>query len=177
LQAHDESYHELTNSGISRELLDRMPVLQLALLGRWKRYQADRDDLYKWAAISHSPARDRALQKQHEIHRRTETTSAPFGIFLPALGAMNQAQLRQHRFLSVLRAIEALRLYARRHGKWPETLSDISEVPVPDDPVTNNPFVYRTSGKNATLVMVRHRLGADMEYEYILRLREDAAKN
>jgi hypothetical protein len=173
LQAFDESYRELSDSGMSKELLDRMPVLQVALLGRWRRFQVDRDDLYKWAAITHGPARDKALQMQHEIHRRTETTSAPFGTFLPALGAMNQAQLRQHRFLSVLRTIEALRLHAARHGKWPAALADVREVPVPDDPVTNSPFVYQTSGNNATLVMPRHRLGADLEYEYRLRLRDE----
>jgi len=112
------------------------------------------------------------LQKQHEIHRRTEVSSAPFGTFLPALGAMNQAQLRQHRFLSVLRTIEALRLHAARHDKWPQSLADIREVPVPDDPVTNSPFVYSTNGNNATLVMVEHRLGSGIEYEYRLRLRD-----
>ena len=100
----------------------------------------------------------------------------PFSDFLPALGPMYQMQLRQFRFISVLRAIEAMRLYAVRHGKWPEALADIREVPVPNDPVTNSPFVYRVNGRDAVLTMVRHRLGSDMEYEYRLRLRDDSSK-
>jgi hypothetical protein len=177
LQAHDESYHELMNFGISRELLDRMPVLQVALLGRWQRYQQVRDDLYKWAALAYGPDRELVLREQSEIHQQTRESVAPFHMFLPPLGPMYRAQLRQHRFLSVLRAIEALRLYASRHGKWPESLAEIKEVPVPYDPVTNSPFAYTTSGNNAALVLVRHRLGADMQYEYRLRLRGEEKSN
>lgn len=172
LQAYDESYHELTASGFSAELLDKMPVLQVALLGRWQRYQSIRDDLYKWAALAYGADRDLALRKQNEIHQLARKTTGPFDAFLPPLGAMYQAQLRQHRFLSVLRAIEALRLYAARHGKWPETLADVREVPVPHDPVTNAPFVYQASDNNATLIMVEHRLSSGMKYEYRLRLRD-----
>jgi hypothetical protein len=173
LQAYDESYRELTASGFSAELLDQMPVLQVALLGRWQRYQAIRDDLYKWAALAYVVDRDLALRKQNEIHQVARKTAVPFDAFLPPLGATYQARLRQHRFLSVLRAIEALRLYAARHGKWPEALADVRDVPVPHDPVTNAPFVYQASDNNATLIMVEHRLSSGMEYEYRLRLRAE----
>jgi hypothetical protein len=172
LQAYGASYRELAAAGFSEELLGKMPVLQVALLGRWKRYQVLRDDLYKWSAIAYGPNRELALRKLDEIRSESRQTTVPFDAFLPALRAMYQAQLRQHRFLSVLRAIEALRIHAARHGKWPETLADVTEVPVPNDPVTNSPFVYSKSGNNATLIMVEHRLGSGIEYEYHLRLRE-----
>jgi tetratricopeptide (TPR) repeat protein len=172
LQAYDESHYELTTSGVSRELLDRMPVLQVALLGRWRRYQEARDDLYKWAAIAYGPGRELALRKQDEIRQKSRNSTVPFNAFLPPLRPMYQAQLRQHRFFSVLRAIEAMRMYAARHGKWPAALSDVHEVPVPNDPTTGAPFVYQISGNNAILTMVEHRLSSGMEYEYRLRLRE-----
>jgi hypothetical protein len=173
LQAYDESYRELSETGFSKELLDRMPALQVALLGRWQRYQHARDDLYKWAVLAYGPARELALRKQNETLQKVDQTVAPFDVFLPALAPMYRAQLRQHRFLSALRAIEALRLYAARHGRWPEALADIRDVPVPDDPVTNAPFVYQASDNNATLILVEHRLGSGMEYEYRLRLRDE----
>jgi hypothetical protein len=173
LQAYDESFRELTESGFSAELLEKMPVLQVALLGRWHRYQALRDDLYKWAAIVYGADRDLVLREQNEIHQKARKTAVPFDSFLPPLGAMFQAQLRHQRFLSVLRAIEALRLYAARHGKWPESLADVREAPVPDDPITKSPFVYSASGNNATLIAVEHRLSSGMEYEYRLRLRDE----
>ncbi|MEX2137681.1 MAG: hypothetical protein WD894_00355 [Pirellulales bacterium] len=172
VQTYDEGYRELVAAGHSRELLDQMPVLQVALLARWKRYENARDDLYKWTAVVYGPAREVALTNLREIYRRTESSSAPFWTFMPPLSAMYQAQLRQHRFLSVLRAIEALRLHAARYGEFPTALAEIREVPVLDDPVTKAPFVYSGGGKTATLKMVRHELGADLEYEYRLRLRE-----
>jgi hypothetical protein len=172
LQAYDESVHELTAAGFSVDLLEKMPVLQVALLGRWHRYQALRDDLYKWAALAYSADRDLALRKQNEIHGLARKTTAPFDAFLPPLRPMFQAQLRQYRFLSVLRAIEALRLHAARHGKWPTALADVREVPVPIDPTTGAPFVYQASGNYATLIMVEHRLSSGLQYEYRLRLRD-----
>jgi hypothetical protein len=172
LQAYDESYRELTAAGFSVALLDKMPVLQVALLGRWHRYQTIRDDLYKWAAVAYGADRDVALRKQSEIHGQARKKTAPFDAFLPPLRPMFQAQLRQYRFLSVLRAIEALRLYAARHGKWPDSLADVRDVPVPIDPTTGAPFVYHVNGNSATLTMVEHRLSSGLQYEYRLRLRE-----
>jgi hypothetical protein len=171
LQAYDESYRELSETGFSKDRLDHMPALQVALLGRWQRFQLTRDDLYKWAALAYGPDRELALREQSEILAESDDTVAPFNVFLPALGPMYRAQLRQHRFLSALRAIEALRLYAARHGKWPMSLADVKEVPVPNDPVTDSPIVYTASGNDATLVLARHPLGADIQYEYRLRLR------
>src|SRR5262249_15731723 len=40
------------------------------------------------------------------------------------------------------RAIEALRMYAAEHGKWPQRLEDVTEAPVPEDPFTAKPFQY-----------------------------------
>ena len=53
------------------------------------------------------------------------------------------------RRVTALQCIEALRLYAGSHdGKFPDQLSDVTEVTVPDDPVTKKPFsYYRTSSK------------------------------
>ena len=45
-----------------------------------------------------------------------------------------------------------MRLYAGTHeGKFPEKLSDITEVTVPNDPVTKKPFSYNRTGSNAVL--------------------------
>ena len=59
---------------------------------------------------------------------------------------------RIEREIAVLRVLEALRIFGARHeGKLPEQLSDITEVPVPNDPVTGEPFVYLRDGQTATL--------------------------
>ena len=59
---------------------------------------------------------------------------------------------RLQRDVAALQCIEAIRLYAAAHGgKFPNQLSDITDVPVPDNPATGKPFVYRRSGSKATL--------------------------
>jgi hypothetical protein len=51
-----------------------------------------------------------------------------------------------------LRVIEALRMYAADHdGALPAKLADIEEVPVPTNPATGKPFVYRLDGAKAIL--------------------------
>jgi hypothetical protein len=45
-----------------------------------------------------------------------------------------------------------MRLYAAAHeGKFPKQLSDIALVPVPDDPVAEEAFIYTRTGDKAVL--------------------------
>jgi hypothetical protein len=56
------------------------------------------------------------------------------------------------RKIAALQCIEVLRLYAGSHdGKLPENLSDVTEVKIPDDPVTQKPFSYKSTGSEAVL--------------------------
>ena len=56
------------------------------------------------------------------------------------------------RKIAALQCIEALRLYAGTHdGKFPEKLDDVTEVKIPDDPVTKKPFSYKSTGSEAVL--------------------------
>ena len=53
---------------------------------------------------------------------------------------------------TALQIIEALRLYAGKHeGKFPEKLSDITNMEIPNDPVTKKPFEYKSTGSEAIL--------------------------
>jgi hypothetical protein len=59
---------------------------------------------------------------------------------------------RLERHIAALQCIEALRLYAGKHdGKFPDKISDITEVTTPDDPVTKKPFSYNRTGSEAVL--------------------------
>lgn len=56
------------------------------------------------------------------------------------------------RQVAALQCIEALRLYAGAHnGTFPNELTDITEVPVFDDPVEQKPFVYHRTGSKVAL--------------------------
>jgi hypothetical protein len=72
-----------------------------------------------------------------------------------------------------MRVIEALRIYAARHGKrWPAKLSDIKDVPVPVDPQTGAEFPYRVEGERAVLDLPPPPgMGAESGKRYVLTIR------
>jgi hypothetical protein len=77
----------------------------------------------------------------------------PFAMsLLPAMQAARTAQVKQDRDIAAFRVIEALRMYAADHaGSLPAKLDEIRAVPVPLNPATGKPFVYRLDGKVAVL--------------------------
>jgi len=78
------------------------------------------------------------------------------------------------RKIAALQSIEALRHYAASHnGKFPNELSDVTEVPVPIDPVTQKPFIYRRAGSKAALEAAASK-GAKAKdaMRYLLNLKE-----
>ena len=68
----------------------------------------------------------------------------PFAsLLLPASTAAKEAETRLQWVMAGLRILEAMRLYAADHGgRWPDRLSDITEVPVPVNPYDGKPFLY-----------------------------------
>jgi hypothetical protein len=73
-------------------------------------------------------------------------------LFMPATQAAREAQVRLDRTIASLRVIEALRMYAANHDrKLPERLDAITEVPIPLNPATGQPFIYRLEGETAVL--------------------------
>jgi hypothetical protein len=60
------------------------------------------------------------------------------------------AQARLDRRVAALRVVEAIRMYAAtKGGALPESLDNITDVPVPLDPVTGKPFGYHLEGGRA----------------------------
>jgi len=59
---------------------------------------------------------------------------------------------RADRQLALLRIEEAIRLYAQAHsGQLPDSLDKIDAVPIPVDPMTGKPFLYRLQGDSAVV--------------------------
>jgi hypothetical protein len=70
---------------------------------------------------------------------------------LPGQYNVRRIQARLEQRFALLRAVEALRMYADEHDNaFPAQLADCS-VPVPDDPFTGKPFRYERQGKTAHL--------------------------
>ncbi len=70
-----------------------------------------------------------------------ESSNPLFTLVAPALLKTRWASVRLERQLAGLRGAEALRLYTAAHkGKVPAKWSDITEAPLPIDPVTGKGF-------------------------------------
>ena len=69
-------------------------------------------------------------------------------------GKVHLLMKRLDRHVAALKCIEAIRLYTAAHnGKFPDQLSDITQVPVPHDPVTHKAVIYTRTGAKAVLEM------------------------
>jgi hypothetical protein len=73
-------------------------------------------------------------------------------MLLPAVSAAKAAEARIERDIAILRVFEAIRLYGAAHGgKLPDKLSDIAEVPIPNDPMNGTAFIYHRIHDTAIL--------------------------
>ncbi|HVX12015.1 MAG TPA: hypothetical protein VHC22_12600 [Pirellulales bacterium] len=144
----------LVDQGRAQDEVEAMPVAQVMVLYTLDTYDALRDDLFKWLGLPYWQAYEH-LRKHDELLRQAslEREILPLArTVLPAIGGVAFAQARSERSICLARIIEALRLYAAAHeGRLPAQLADVTEVPIPRDPVTGGEFLYSLSGDAAVL--------------------------
>lgn len=154
IQGYPRAKRELIAAGRLSEQVEAMPVAQVLLLHTVRTYDDLRDNQFKWMGLPFWQAHggmQRASERLGAESRRREIIPLA-GTFLPAVQSVSHAQARGDRNIAMLRAIEALRLYAAAHdGRLPQQLDDISEVPVPHDPLSGGPFIYESSENTAVL--------------------------
>jgi hypothetical protein len=149
----------LIEQGMDRQLVEQMAVGQVMAIYTERLYQQFASDLEKLWYMPYSEMRTRAKQIDDALRDARFFGPNPnrevLGIatfVLPAMQAAREAQVRLDRDLAALRVIEALRMYAASHnGNLPESLDDVSEVPIPLNPATGQPFLYRLQGATAIL--------------------------
>jgi hypothetical protein len=156
-QVHPQSRRTLLARGWEPRDIDALPVIQTWFLAETVTYDRIYEDLVKWTALPYPqalPAINRVLRRldpEGTAPLRSGGRSLAY-LLLPAVGKVLTAPALLQREVDALRCVEALRLYAAAHdGKLPAELKDITEVPVPEDPVTGKPFEYRLSDGTATL--------------------------
>jgi len=96
---------------------------------------------------------------------------------LEDLDTRERAHLLMNRLdchVAALQCVEAIRLYAGAHdGKFPNELSSITEISVPNDLVMQKPFVYRRTGSNAVLEATAPKGAKERDaMRYELKLKE-----
>jgi hypothetical protein len=166
-----EARKYLIESGFSAAKLDRMPILQMALLYRWRQFEIVRDDCFKSLYLPESELRTETVRSDKAVKTAVQKGEGqPFTSLLPAVHAANYARMRSQRQTNLLRIVEALRMYAAEYGKWPAALDEIKAAPVPRDPYTDKPFEYTVKDGVAVLSSTHLGGGSGSErYELTLR--------
>ncbi len=154
LQGYPRAKQYLLEHGRSAAEVEAMPVAQVILLYTMDVYDELRDDQFKWMFLPYAEASkgmeqaDRRLKEAVAAHREVIPIAA---LLLPAMQAAKGAETRINWHVAQLRVLEALRLYAAAHGRLPDRLSEITEVPIPANPYDGKPFTYRRDGDKADL--------------------------
>ena len=105
----------------------------------------------KWL---HLPLGERRYDKARAIVEEYEDDypSNPILIVVPAIDSIVRKIDFSVRMIEVHRVLEAVRLHAAENdGGLPESLDEIEAVPVPDDPVTREPFNYEREGDTVVI--------------------------
>jgi hypothetical protein len=153
---HDRAKKALIAQGRPADKVEAMPHLQAGMLHAFMEYDAVMDEMLHWQGQPHWQAIPKLEEMQRKLRRVTLDPETPAlslaRELLPFVPRLMYARVRLDRTIAQLRCLEALRLYAASHeGKLPARLADVTEVPIPVDPATGQPFVYQVSGDGATL--------------------------
>jgi hypothetical protein len=176
LHAYPRAKRLLVERGHSPDEVEAMPAPQVILLAEMQNYDELRDDVFKWLSLPYPQASRGARNAEENLVKlwRSGQEIIPIaGALLPAVQSAKTAEVRIDREIALLRTLEALRLYgAANRGRLPGSLDDITQVPVPLDPVRGEPFYYRRYGNTAFLEVVdspgpmRHWDGVRYEIEF-----------
>jgi hypothetical protein len=146
----------LRRHGWTDEQINALPVLQAVMLYEVADYDRLFDEYFKWVGQPYHVQRRGIDQAERDLKEMVARIGAPGlslpGLLLPAVHKVTEASVKLDRRICALRCVEAIRLYSAAHGgQLPATLSAITEVPIPGDPMTGQPFQYDLSGGTATL--------------------------
>jgi len=110
---------------------------------------------FKWTYLPYWQAR-KGMEDYDKYYRSRENhvdiMVNPFLAMMPAIQRVTFLRERLRRHYAMLRTIEAIRMYAADHGgELPQSLDDITAVPIPLDPLRGKPFIYQATGSKAVL--------------------------
>jgi hypothetical protein len=143
----------LIEQGRTPAEVEAMPVPQVVSIYTMQVYDELRDEIFKWFFVPYPEAREGMQAAETALRESRHREVVPVAqLLLPAIQNVKLAEARNERNFAMLRVIEALRLHAAAHdGRLPQALGEITQVPVPRDPVTGGPFMYTSSGNGAML--------------------------
>jgi hypothetical protein len=150
---HSRAKADLVSYGWPNEQVEKMATAQVILLHIGQTYEIMRDDLFKWFHIPYWQAETGTDVAEDSLSKMRGREILPLAsLLLPALSAARLAVTRLDREIAAMQTVEALRFYAAKNdGKLPARLEDITDIPVPIDPITGRLFDYKLQGRSITL--------------------------
>lgn len=154
---HPNARKALLAMGRSEPEVNAMPAAQIVLLESLLKFKSIRDEMFVWFNVPYPEARIGLTRSDEKIRRmRAEGAGDVFQgglmMLLPAVQKVHFSSFRTERRTAQLRVIEALRMHAAEKGQFPEKLSEITTVPIPEDPITGRPFEYERSSDGKALL-------------------------
>jgi hypothetical protein len=156
-QMHAEAKKFLLEQGRKEEVVEKMPMIQAVLIYQLDEHDRFLEDIIKLQSLPYYEARPRRaeLDAKFKVQMAKHGGIGPLtlaGLFVPAVEKVNAAQVRIERKIAALRCVEAVRMYAAVHeGKPPAKLDASKEAPIPSDPFTGKPFIYKTEENKAII--------------------------
>jgi len=146
----------LARKGYSQERIEALPAAQTVLIYQKQEYLEMLDNMFKWFEIPYYQAQPHLQKAQKRLNNHFNTKGIKANFFctlIPALSRIDFLQARLDRNIALLRTVEAIRMFAADHsGQLPGSLTEITSVPIPADPVTGKDFIYRRiDARNARL--------------------------
>ncbi len=144
----------LIEEGRPAEEVEKMPVPQVLLIHTMRTYDEARDQVGKWVFLPfYEDSPHRSARQWRDLVEALNREILPLGrSLLPAVESVRLSVARLEREIALLRTVEALRLHGAAHdGQLPASLEEVTEVPIPVDPVWWQPFQYQLRQGTATL--------------------------
>lgn len=141
------------HKGMTREQVDAIP--QVTAIGRYFVESMDEiyDEITKWTRLPYWQAQSGLQRVEVELKQLQYN---PVMIFVPAVSRAVFTLNRLDRDIAAMQTVEAIRDYAARHeGKLPATLQEVTDTPIPIDPIWGKPLDYRVEGSTVTLTSAR----------------------
>lgn len=154
LARHEAVRSELISQGWPAWQIKDMPAAQVVLLSTVNQSRDVENAAFAAFFLPYPQAMQHLTEAQEKLKQLRDASkwALPIGPFhLDAMVSARSFVARVDRELAVLQFLEALRAYAAREGRLPERLPDLTDLPVPNDPVTDRPFRYFTDGNVARL--------------------------
>jgi hypothetical protein len=174
-EQYDENKKVLLDEGRSKDKVEAMPHVQVALLAKFHGYERVMDDQMKYFNEPYYKVSERVNQLSKVVEQQGPREKLLFPVVPYDALAFLRSRAQLERKINCQRCLEAIRAYAAGHdGKLPTSLAEIKDVLLPLDPVTGKAFDYKLTADKATLESPEvsresRRYFDEMTYEIVIK--------